>query len=195
MSEPRILRQQATIERIADFVLANGIPSGNLRALAAAAGTSDRMLLYYFRDKDELMAATLACLAARLLTLLDHAIDRGAKFDQAALLRQVSEAMRSPAGQPYIYIWFELVAGAARGREVYRDIGRRIAEGFIDWIASHLAIDDGPEVRAVAAHILATADGLAMIDALGLSSLSDSALGADRTPASRITPSRAPSSP
>ena len=48
-------RREAAIERMADHVLSEGLAAGTLRPLAAAAGTSDRMLLYYFADKDELL--------------------------------------------------------------------------------------------------------------------------------------------
>ena len=48
-------RREAAIERMADYVLSEGLGAATLRPLAAAAGTSDRMLLYYFADKDELL--------------------------------------------------------------------------------------------------------------------------------------------
>ena len=57
-------RREAAIERMADHVLAEGLAAATLRPLAAAAGTSDRMLLYYFADKDELLTATLARISA-----------------------------------------------------------------------------------------------------------------------------------
>ena len=74
---------------MADHLLAAGLTGVNLRALAAAAGTSDRMLLYYFTDKDELLAATLACIAARLTAKLDAAVTAGDLLRFAALLPAV----------------------------------------------------------------------------------------------------------
>ena len=55
---------------MADFVLANGLGAASLRPLAASAGISDRMLLYYFKDKPAVMAAILQCLVDRLTALL-----------------------------------------------------------------------------------------------------------------------------
>ena len=52
-------RRAAILERIADHILANGLSASSLRPLAKAAGTSDRMLLYYFADKAEIITAAL----------------------------------------------------------------------------------------------------------------------------------------
>ena len=50
-------RRTEIVERLADHVLAHGLSASSLRPLAKAAGTSDRMLLYYFADKSEMMTA------------------------------------------------------------------------------------------------------------------------------------------
>ena len=54
-------------ERLADHVLAHGLSASSLRPLAKAAGTSDRMLLYYFADKAEMITATLGVIAIRIM--------------------------------------------------------------------------------------------------------------------------------
>ena len=82
-------RREAAIERMADHLLLEGMSAASLRPLAAAAGTSDRMLLYYFADKDELVAATLDRVAARLTAMLDAAIPAGARLIFPELLTAV----------------------------------------------------------------------------------------------------------
>lgn len=52
-------RREALAEAATDYVLDHGIIGLSLRPLAAALGTSDRMLLYHFRDKDDLVATVL----------------------------------------------------------------------------------------------------------------------------------------
>ena len=49
-------RRGELLDRMAAHLLAHGLEGANLRPLARAAGTSDRMLLYYFADKEELFA-------------------------------------------------------------------------------------------------------------------------------------------
>ena len=62
-------RAQA-LELLADHVLLQGLSASSLRTLAKAAKMSDRMLLDYFKDKAEIIAATLAVISHRLATVL-----------------------------------------------------------------------------------------------------------------------------
>jgi AcrR family transcriptional regulator len=49
-------RRQVLLESVSDAVLAHGLMGLTLRPLAAAVGTSDRMLIYHFGSRDELSA-------------------------------------------------------------------------------------------------------------------------------------------
>ena len=124
-------RREAAIERMADHVLAQGLAAATLRPLAAAAGTSDRMLLYYFADKDELLAATLGRIAARMVAQLDGAIPVEPRRPFPVLLEQVWAAMASERLVPFMPLWLDLAAGAARGRQPHRDVAGAIADGFL----------------------------------------------------------------
>ena len=78
----RATRRELAIEAMADYLLAHGLEAATLRQLAEAAGTSDRMLLYYFTDRDELLSATLERIAARLAAKLDAIIPPGERLGQ-----------------------------------------------------------------------------------------------------------------
>ena len=52
-------RRVALAEAATDYALEHGLIGLSLRPLAAAVGTSDRMLLYHFADKDDLVASVL----------------------------------------------------------------------------------------------------------------------------------------
>ena len=52
-------RRAALAEGATDYALEHGLIGLSLRPLAAAIGTSDRMLLYHFSDKDDLVATVL----------------------------------------------------------------------------------------------------------------------------------------
>src|ERR1700709_1732508 len=57
---PRETRRRDEIaEAATDYVLDHGLIGLSLRPLAAELGTSDRMLLYHFESKDDLVAAVL----------------------------------------------------------------------------------------------------------------------------------------
>ena len=52
-------RRDGLAEAATDYVLDHGLIGLSLRPLAAALGTSDRMLLYHFGSKDDLVATVL----------------------------------------------------------------------------------------------------------------------------------------
>ena len=52
-------RRDQLAEGATDYVLEHGLIGLSLRPLAAELGTSDRMLLYHFTDKDDLVATVL----------------------------------------------------------------------------------------------------------------------------------------
>lgn len=58
MVEP-MTRREGLAEAATDWALEHGLIGLSLRPLAAAIGTSDRMLLYHFADKDDLIATVL----------------------------------------------------------------------------------------------------------------------------------------
>jgi AcrR family transcriptional regulator len=50
-------RRDELLESAADYVLQHGLIGMSLRPLAAALGTSDRMLLYHFTSRDQLVTS------------------------------------------------------------------------------------------------------------------------------------------
>ena len=169
-------RREAAIERMADHLLSEGLAGASLRPLAAAAGTSDRMLLYYFTDKDELLAATLARVAERMTASLDQALPPGARRPFDALLAEVWAALGSEAIRPFMHLWLDLAAGAARALEPHRAIAGGIADGFLGWVESRLDVGPEGDRSRSAALLLATIEGLLVLDAVGRRTIADSAV-------------------
>lgn len=125
-------RRDALIDKLADHVLAEGLSASSLRPLAKAADTSDRMLLYYFKDKAEVMAAVLERIAARLVTMLDQH-RAPTPLPMEALRRSLLSIVFDDALWPYMRIWLEVASLSARGDPLYRDIGAQIGRGFLAW--------------------------------------------------------------
>jgi AcrR family transcriptional regulator len=169
-------RREAAIERMADHLLREGMTGASLRPLAAAAGTSDRMLLYYFVDRDELVAATLDRVAAKLLSMIDKAIPLGVCLSFPELLVAIWNAVGSADLGPYMRLWLELAAASARHQEPQRTIATGILDGFVRWTGDHLACDQADEHEQLSALLLATIDGALFLDAIGRRDLADMAI-------------------
>ena len=169
-------RREAAIERMADHVLAEGLSASTLRSLAAAAGTSDRMLLYYFADKEDLLAATLERVAARMIVTLNEAIPAVPRQPFAALLDRAWVALASDRLRPFMPLWLDLAAGAARGLQPHREIAGEIADGFLAWITIRLLPEEDGEPSSMAPLFMAVIEGAYLLGALGRSSLADAAI-------------------
>jgi AcrR family transcriptional regulator len=168
-------RREAAIERMADHVLAEGLGAATLRPLAAAVGTSDRMLLYYFTDKDELLTATLERIALRMTAELDGAIPVEPHRPFPALIEQVWAALGSESLQPFMHVWLDLASGAARGLQPHRDLAGKIADGFLVWAATRLEPESDGEVPSLAPLFLASIEGMYLLKAIGRGAVADSA--------------------
>ena len=169
-------RRDAAVERMADHVLAEGLAAATLRPLAAAAGTSDRMLLYYFADKDELLAATLECVASRMIVALDEVIPATPQQSFEALLKQAWAALASKRLQPFMPLWLDLAARAARGLEPHREIAGRIADGFLSWVSVRLEPEHDGEPSRTAPLFLAVIEGAFLLSTFGRSSMANIAI-------------------
>ena len=169
-------RREAAIERMADHVLSEGLAAATLRPLAAAAGTSDRMLLYYFADKDELLTATLDRIAKRMLAQLDGAIPVEPRRPFAVLLGQVWAALACESLQPFMPLWLDLASGAARGLQPHRDVAGAIADGFLAWVTIRLQPENDGEPSSLAPLFLTSIEGMYLLKAIGRGALAESAI-------------------
>lgn len=169
-------KRAAAVEAMAKHLLAEGLAGASLRPLAKAAGVSDRMLLYYFADKDELIAETLRAIAGRLQAELTGAT--AAPEPPERLAPALWEILDSPAMKPAMALWLEIAAAATRGREPYLTIAGEVAQGFLDWVESRLLAPEGADSRATAALVLGALDGLVMLGGVGQGALAARALAA-----------------
>jgi AcrR family transcriptional regulator len=167
-------RRTAIIEAVADHVLANGIANASLRPIARAAGLSDRMLLYYFTDKAEVMAAAIECLSARLTTKLGALTSQPLPPD--TLRAHLAAQLFTPEVWPYLCLYLEMAALAARGDAAMLAVGERIGRGFIAWGAAQLD-SPTPEARALdAAKVMVAIEGMLMLRSIGLGDVADLAI-------------------
>lgn len=135
-------KKQLAVERIANHLLTEGLNQTGLRLLAQVAGTSDRMLIYYFGSKEALLDEVLGTIAANVTVQLDALVGTQPR-PASQLLGQLTSLMLNEAFHPAIQLWFELVGLAARGEEPYLSNARILSNNWITWIASR--IDDPSE--------------------------------------------------
>jgi AcrR family transcriptional regulator len=159
-------RRAQLLAAATEYVLDHGVTTLSLRPLAAAIGTSDRMLLYYFTTREALLAAVLTEIAGRLRQVLLQVLpDEPAP--PAAVLAASLRAAADPAAQRPLRVWVEVVGLSAAGDPTCAATATAISRAWVDWLSDRI---DAPEAErgAAAAAVLAVIDGLVLEAQAGL---------------------------
>ena len=118
-------RRERTLAQVADYVLEHGLEGVSLRPLAAALGTSTRMLLYDFGSKEALLDEALAEIRRRLAGLLS---DLQSGRSDAATLGAVWDWVSAEQREPFMRLFFETYVDALKHPERGRPM-------VADWLA------------------------------------------------------------
>ncbi len=167
-------RRRVILEKIADHLLEQGMKGSSIRPLAAAAGISDRMLLHYFENKEEVMTGALHLIAQRMVTLLESARSAPMPFD--TLMLHLAAMLTDPNIRPFLRLWLELAALSASNEVAYYQIARQLGDYFYEWLAGELLVGKEEERSSLAALAFVTIEGVVFLDAIGENVLIERAL-------------------
>lgn len=148
---------------LADLALEEGIATLGLRGMAAKIGTSDRMLIYYFGTRDQLIVDVLEQVSTRLSALLLR-IDDGSRASPGQFLMRVLAMVHDPEIAPFMKLWTEVIARSARGEAPYDRIGPGAVKSWTDWIDSKLAPSPGHTETGRAAALLSIVEGTVLLE-------------------------------
>ncbi|MGA8210222.1 MAG: TetR/AcrR family transcriptional regulator [Nocardioidaceae bacterium] len=128
-------RREALAAAATDYVLTQGLVGLSLRPLAAALGTSDRMLLYHFESKDDLVATLLRVSNERAVAeVRGLPAVAGARAAVLALWSAVTRPRLSACQRLYV----EAAALGLFGREPYAGVVREANGLWVAAVADHL---------------------------------------------------------
>ncbi|MGY1609639.1 MULTISPECIES: TetR/AcrR family transcriptional regulator [unclassified Geodermatophilus] len=165
MSAARETGQRETyLAGAVDHVLREGVATLSLRPLAAALGTSDRMLLYYFGTRENLLSAVLDEVGRQLQAGLAAALP-GDAVPPGRLLPVLWTSLQDSGADAHVRLYLEVSGLAARGRQPFADLARRVAEDWLAWVGPRLDVADA-ERAAAAAGLLAALDGVLLVHAV-----------------------------
>lgn len=165
-------KREEIAQRIAATVVSRCQLDMGVRDMAAAAGLSDRMLLYYFPDKEAVVSAVLDVIAAGITEVLKaRTPTRAVTYD--ALKHSLSTLVEAPDAQPYLVAWQGISGHAAQGAEPFRHAAERIDRAALVWIASQL---DSRERGRESARLLAVLRGAMALRVSGLEDVAAAAL-------------------
>jgi AcrR family transcriptional regulator len=123
MSGDGVPERDRLLRLVAEHVLANGVTSLTLRGLARDVGSNNRMLLYYFGSKEQIVREALQAVGRDLFPGFENAW-AGLENGEGALrddLQEVWEHIADPANLPFLRLFFE-VFGQASQQPGYADL-------------------------------------------------------------------------
>ena len=141
---PASARRDELLELAYQYATRNGLAELSLRPLAAAVGSSPRVLLFLFGSKDQLLRALLARARQDQLTLLERMRTASAPADLAAAVRGLWHWLAAPAHRPLLALWLEAYAQSLR--QPHGPWGGFARQTVEDWLAE-LALAQSPAHR------------------------------------------------
>ena len=155
-------RRAELTDRALDYVLAHGLVGLSLRPLAAALGTSDRMLVYHFGSKERLVGAVLDRAQQRLAESI--AMPGPPPGDLADLVNQLWSALKTPAAAQVTRLYLETCVLAVQDPGRWRQAPERLRGPWRAPLQDGLIAFGVPTEQADALTdlILDTFDGLAL---------------------------------
>jgi AcrR family transcriptional regulator len=165
--------REEILEGALETAFANGLSRLSFGRVAKRLEIHDRVVVYYFSTKDELAAAVLLALGARLRETLAPAFTAPVA-DHLALARAAWPILARPDADRVFALFFEANGLAASGLAPYHLVVPELVEAWIDWTAGLLEGTDDTR-RAEAAAAIALLDGLLLLRQLGGAATADRA--------------------
>lgn len=144
-----------------DVALDDGLSRLTFGRVAKRLGISDRVVVYYFPTKNDLLGEVVVSLSARLQATLAAAFSAPAA-DHRQLMATAWPLVATAEVDPVSAVFFEANGLAAAGRPPYAELLPELVTGWIDAVAD--IIEAEPEARRGEAEAaIALLDGLLLV--------------------------------
>lgn len=140
---------------------ADGLTRLTYGRVAKRLEIDDRIVVYYFPTKDDLIREVLSAMGSELRDALAPAFTARAN-DHIELLKAAWPVLATDRSDPFFSLFFEAEGLAAAGHEPYRTVVPQLVEGWIAW-TSDLVDGDADRRRAEAEAAMAIVDGLLLL--------------------------------
>jgi AcrR family transcriptional regulator len=159
-------RQDELLQAAAAYLLKHGVAGMSLRPMAAAIGTSARLLIYHFGTKERLLIEAMGVIRVQARAgveamLRDASVDEQ-RGDLGDLVRDFWRWCTAARNRPYLRLLFEVHGLALQYPKTYAGYLEGSVKHWIDLLTVALRPRLGREADSVATLIVGTIDGLLM---------------------------------
>ncbi len=166
-----------TKEEILDGAVAvafdDGLSQLTYGRVAKQLGISDRIVVYYFPSKEDLVSEVLVGVGIQLQQALDPAFRSPAR-DHLQLVKAAWPVMARAEADAVFALFLEATGLAASGREPYCTLVPQLVEAWITWASDYLQ-GTPAQRRAEAETAIAVLDGLLLLRQMAGSAAADRA--------------------
>lgn len=133
---------------VADYVLEHGIAELTLRRLGAAIGTNNRMLLYYFGSKEQLVEQSLMAASARfpLFAAAMRGLDDPGPLQER--LERCWAGIAAAENHPFHRLFFEVYGVALHQPGRFDGFLARVGHDWANLLAAQLRAEGVPDPDA-----------------------------------------------
>lgn len=160
------MTKETLLPKLAAHVLERGLDGASLRPLAKAAGTSDRMLIYHFGNKEALLSDLLDYIAGVYSNSLDMALGADRPATRQEAFERILALGNQPMMRPFMVLWWEIVAGSARGTPGYKEAAQAMITNQLAFFEQQMP-DGDPDPAGGARYLLTLLEGTLMLQTVG----------------------------
>lgn len=140
----------------------HGLAKLTFARVAEKLAVSDRMVVYYFPSKEMLITEVVGVLGGGLMSSLDAVLPApGLPVDE--VIARAWKALATPANDPVMRLFFELVGLAGAGVAPYEKLAAGILEAWQLWLAERVEGSSRSVREARALAVMAQIDGLLLM--------------------------------
>jgi AcrR family transcriptional regulator len=151
-------RKQELVEAAIGYLRERGIADLSLRPLAAAAGTSARLLIYHFGSKERLLAEVLTALQGRLRDSFAEVLAARREGQGDPPIKAFWKWATSARNYASLRLLYELQILAAQNPQSYARYLKRNSRDWIELVRAALPAEE--RSAAMATLLVAVFDGL-----------------------------------
>jgi AcrR family transcriptional regulator len=151
-------RKAILLDSLIAYLVRRGVADVSLRPMAAAVGTSARLLIFHFGSKERLLVEVLDEMQARLQRSLTDLLASGAGESRSAPLRQFWDWALKEPNFAQLRLLYQLHILAAQDHKTY---GRYLKRNSLSWLELVQAVlKPAQRSPALATLIVGVFDGL-----------------------------------